>query len=335
MKPKVVSIKKQKQGSSDADSSWAQARYAWTRQLLARLGELERTSKHGPIEKKYDGALQGKLSLDQIVWWDETHQKCLIGMQNPSKAFYILFPRNKQGRIDVDNGENSKERKFVLNVKYEKECRLGLGVTMVTPLGPDSTPLSSEGRRCHPFDYSSRVMISMDDYQRLLKFEFQRIKSLKDQNGYWIKSIHDSNIPYYNDDPLSKLKGVGKKTSQLLQEIGVNTIGELKKTEVSQVENLPEKLTPKRLTQYYNEAQKASDKNAPKMIDHRVASSLYKSKFGDDWEKHLKASPTFSHSVCICDYIDHLMSESEKVMRGTIHENTWMVCRRASIPRTK
>ena len=160
MKSKVVSIKKQKQGSSDVDSSWTQARYAWTRQLLARLGEPERTFKHGPIEKKYDGTLQGKLSLDQIAWWDETHWKCLICVQNPSKSFQILFPRNEQGRIDMENGEYSKERKFVLNVKYEKECCLGLGVAMVTPLGLDSTPLSSEGRRCHPFDYSSKVMIS-------------------------------------------------------------------------------------------------------------------------------------------------------------------------------
>ena len=78
MRPKVVNISKRKQGSTDPGSNWAQARYAWTRQLLARFGQLER-EKAGPIERKYDPDLQGKLSLHQIVWWDETHRKCLIG----------------------------------------------------------------------------------------------------------------------------------------------------------------------------------------------------------------------------------------------------------------
>ena len=78
MKLKVVNVKKRKQGSSDTDSNWAQARCAWTRQLLARFGQLEREPKHGPIEKRFDGDLQGKLAPNQIVWWDEAHRKCLI-----------------------------------------------------------------------------------------------------------------------------------------------------------------------------------------------------------------------------------------------------------------
>ena len=163
-----------------------------------------------------------------MVWWDETHRKSLIGGQNPSKTFQILFPRNKDGKLDLENGEYSKERKTVLNVKYEKECRLGLGVAMVTPLSQDSTPLPSVGRRCYPFDYSSKVMTSLDDYKRLMDIEFQRVKSLKGRNGYWVSSSRDDTISYYNDDPVSLLKGVGKKTGQLLQEMGMTTIGQLK-----------------------------------------------------------------------------------------------------------
>ena len=72
MRPKMVSIKKRKQDSSELDSNWAQARYAWTCQLLARFGKLdERYPQHGPIERRFDGDLQGKLSLNQVVWWDE------------------------------------------------------------------------------------------------------------------------------------------------------------------------------------------------------------------------------------------------------------------------
>ena len=67
MRPKMVNIKKRKQGSSEPESNWAQARYAWTRQLLARFGRLERYPCHGPIERRFDGDLQGKLSLHQVV----------------------------------------------------------------------------------------------------------------------------------------------------------------------------------------------------------------------------------------------------------------------------
>ena len=211
MKPKIVNMTKRKQGSSDPNSNWAQARRAWTQQLLARLGKLVREPKHGPLEKRFDGDIQGKLALDQIVWWDETHRKCLIGGQNPSKSIQMLFPRNKEGRIDIEKGEYSQERKTILNVKYEKECRLGLGVAMVTPLDPDGTTLPAEGRRCHPYDYSSKMMISVNDYKRMTKLEFDRVKSLKCRNGYWTSSNRDQNIKYYSNDPVIMLRGVGKK----------------------------------------------------------------------------------------------------------------------------
>ena len=240
MKPKIVNMTKCKQGSSDPNSNWAQARRAWAQQLLARLGKLVREPKHGPLEKRFDGDIQGKLALDQIVWWDETHRKCLIGGQNPSKSIQMLFPRNKEGRIDIEKGEYSQERKTILNVKYEKECRLGLGVAMVTPLDPDGTTLPAEGRRCHPYDYSSKMMISVNDYKRMTKLEFDRVKSLKCRNGYWISSNRDQNIKYYSNDPVIMLKGVGKKASQQLKEIGITTIGEVKNIEdPSKLDNLP------------------------------------------------------------------------------------------------
>ena len=112
MRLKIVNISKRKHGSSDPGSNWAQARYAWIQQLLARLGQLER-KKAGPIEQKYDPHLQGKLSLHQIVWWDETHRKFITGGQKPSKIIQMLFPRVKEGKIDVENAEYTNEQKTI------------------------------------------------------------------------------------------------------------------------------------------------------------------------------------------------------------------------------
>ena len=85
----------------------------------------------------------------------------------------MLSTRNKEGKVDIACVKNINERKGTLNMKYEKKCRLGLGVAMVTHLGVDSAPLSSVRRRYEPFDYSTKVMIFIDDYQRLKKAEFE------------------------------------------------------------------------------------------------------------------------------------------------------------------
>ena len=208
MRPRMVKIKKRKQGSTNPNSSWSQARHAWTSQLLARFGKMKHV--HGPIERRFDQNIVGKLELNQIIWWDETHRKCLIGGQSNTREFQLQFPRNKSGKFDAIHGEYSKEELSVLNVKYEKECRVGLGVAMVTPLTQDSTTLPNEGRRCHPFNYTSKVLISIDDYKKLKKVEFNRVRSLSNRVGIWIESSRIAGKLYCND-PLNKLKGVGKK----------------------------------------------------------------------------------------------------------------------------
>ena len=73
--------------------------------------------------------------MDQVALWDGTHIKWFIGGINPDKSFQLIFPRNKEGDVDTSSdGEYTEERKSQLNVKYEKECCLGLEVAMVTPL---------------------------------------------------------------------------------------------------------------------------------------------------------------------------------------------------------
>ena len=226
MKPRVVRIKKRKQGSSDPNSAWSLARNAWCTQLLARFGKLQHV--HGPIERRFQREIVGKLDIHQIVWWDETHRKCLIGGITSHKDFNLQFPRNKNGRLDVVNGEYSNEEKSVLNVKYEKECRLGLGVAVVVPLAEDGTSLPHNGRRCHPFNYTTKVLISVDDYKRLKKVEIKRVKNLTGRLGVWIESQRIKGVLYRNDT-LNQMKGVGQKTVEKLKLIGIKTVNDLRK----------------------------------------------------------------------------------------------------------
>ena len=178
MRPKLVKIKKRKQGSVDPNSPWSKARYEWTTQLLVRFGKLDQDSldevRKG--EDRFNRDLIGALAIDQVVWWDETHRKCLIGGASGTKPYQMLIPRNRDGKIDIEHGEYSKDLKTQLNVKYEKECRLGLGCAMVTPKADDGTHLPSVGRRCFPFNYTSKVLIGFDNFDKMVKTEISRVK---------------------------------------------------------------------------------------------------------------------------------------------------------------
>ena len=60
-------------------------------------------------------------------------------------------------------------------------------------------------------------------------------------------------------------------------------------------------------------------------MDNRTADNPYHSKFGVEWRQHIMKSQTFSHCEGIWNYIEHMMTESANAMKGTIHEDSWMV----------
>ena len=66
LKPQVVKVQKQKQGSKDPNSDWAKARFLFTKQLLIRLGVIDLTA-NGPVEKRWDRDSLGHLALEQIT----------------------------------------------------------------------------------------------------------------------------------------------------------------------------------------------------------------------------------------------------------------------------
>ena len=205
LKPKIHLIQKRKQGSTDPKSAWSRARKDYCTQLLVRLGDTSIIdSLPRPIERRFDRDALGHLDLHQIVWWDETHRKCLIGGLSASKDYHITFPRDRNGNIDVVRGEYSKKKVSRLNVKYEKEARMGLGCAMVAPLDPNGNSLPSEGRRCALFDYSEKVLISIADYKKNMQIEFSRVRK-SSANSQWVSRTSDPDTIYKNEC-VTKLK---------------------------------------------------------------------------------------------------------------------------------
>ena len=117
LKPKLKRIKRRKQGSTDSNSHWSRARLLWTTQLLVRFGELGEDELEKTLERRFHRDTIGHLNIHQVVWWDETHRKCLIGGLSRTKNYHIMFPRNSTGRVDTKNGEYS-------NKEINTECKI-------------------------------------------------------------------------------------------------------------------------------------------------------------------------------------------------------------------
>ena len=154
------------------------------------------------------------------------------------------------------HGKYSEEDTTILNVKYEKECRLGLGVAMVMPLAPDGTTLPCEGKRCYPFNYSTKVLISIDDYKKMKRIEINRVKYLSGRMGFWVESKRDDGMLYQNDQ-VSLMKGVGKKTVEKLESIGIKTVRDLKKISNPKDVKIPDGISINKLTSLWDQASKA------------------------------------------------------------------------------
>ena len=62
-------------------------------------------------------------------------------------------------KLDMDDGAYFRLEATKMSCKYTDEIRLSLGVAVVTRRGSSVV----EGRRCKPFIYSSKMLISIRD----------------------------------------------------------------------------------------------------------------------------------------------------------------------------
>ena len=67
------------------------------------------------------------------------------------------------------------------------------------------------------------------------------------------------------------------------------------------------------------------EKPTPSIKDHRKAKNPYFSRYGGRWEEKLKSSSSMSKFCCITDLIRFIMKESEKLIKGSVHEESFFI----------
>lgn len=238
MKPTFVPVGKRKQGSNDPESDWARARYNFVTQLLIRYGLLEDKDiprdHNGEIPKWYRKEELTPLHKDGVAHWDETHPQCKAGFEAEGAyvAYIPRFKRDKTGKV-CDDGEADLKEVNNLVVKYGTQVRMGIGAACVTPVIVDPvtgerTLGPMEGRRCKPFFYTEKKMVTHKDYEELIMTEVRRARTMardpNNPNHAWL-SFEDE--AWYENDSIVKLTGLATTWKDRLNALGVVSLGDM------------------------------------------------------------------------------------------------------------
>ena len=351
---RTMKITKISQGSTNKNSDWAKAGFNLMKQLLVRFQAISPPFNDPPLPslsvetnvagngssatpdvsedvtddpKHFDIGSLGKLTINQLVWFDETHRICEICnvTTGTGKDEVTRFKRDEHGKLD-ENGAYLVEEddQVVLSCKYDREIRLMLGVCAVKYQDGHE-----EGKRAKAFSYTDHTIITEKEFRRRIRDEIQRVKSIPmDENGKkkggWIEmKRNDGDI--FENDMLDKIKGISRQKMTLLKGCGLTYVKDLMKLSDEHCVKLASEtkgIGKKSLLKWRAVASTAKSGDAPSNVDHTLAENPFKSRYGDDW---VAKCPGVTGFTSINQLIDHMFSEAKRLMAGTVHHNDYVV----------
>ena len=107
--------------------------------------------------KWYDQQKLTPIKIDQIAFWDETHKKVKPGNTAAYDQDEVLtFPRDANGKVDVENGTYQEVQLAKLQCKYTDEVRLCIGVSAT----------KNEGKVLGTFVYTNKTLLTINDWNK-------------------------------------------------------------------------------------------------------------------------------------------------------------------------
>ena len=124
-------------------------------------------------------------------------------------------------------------------------------------------------------------------------------------------------------ESVGKLKGVGQHAKAKIIELSIHTIANL---QICDHHHGIPKVPIRGLGRIYDIALQALPGNPPTYFkDHRKAENLYLSRYGYRWVDKLNSSTTMSKFCFITDLIRFMMNEGEKLMKGSVNEDDFLM----------
>ena len=177
------------------------------------------------------------------------------------------------------------------------------------------------GKRCPLFDCTGKKIITIDAYKKEIRNEFARIRKLTSSSSPWVKKMKTDKIYLY--EFVVKPKGIGNQGEAKMNDINIHTIADLQRYVLSY--GFP-KMPIRGLGQIYEHGLEALPrKPMPSIKGHRKSKKSYFLIYGEIWVETLKLSSSMSKFCCITDMFRFIMKESEKLMKGSVHEDNFFI----------
>ena len=130
----------------------------------------------------------------------------------------------------------------------------------------------------------------------------------------------------WDDDIVTKIKGIGKSTQKLLSRMVIKTVRHFARIRSTRITQLTKKrgVTIAKVNKWIEEADSAHDGvYQPHVVDHRKSSNPYKSRYGDVWEDNIREDIRRAGWVCITELILHICKTTAAAYEGTEFADSW------------
>ena len=334
--PKVLPISAAPQHTNiTADSPLGMARYEQLQQHRLRLGRvrLEDLSTEDQLRPAFINLDDYKYSVEDVTFWDEMHPSCRIGGRAPGPQAKVqrqfLRDINTQKLIPFEgiNGIYSTPQRWA-KVKYHNEIRLCLGCCLARD--EDGKLI---GKRLPVYDYTNRWVVTITQYEEeCVPKQIRKIKKKGPRKG-WVEGERKETDGIFDEDPVSNIKGIGKSKVKILARMGIKTVRQFARLRSSRVNQLLKQrgVTRAKVERWIDIAQSAHNGAfVSNIVDHRLSTNPYLSRYGDDWKEHIRLDIRRAGSVCITELIKHICACTEAAGKRYFYHDalTQLTCKR-------
>ena len=177
------------------------------------------------------------------------------------------------------------------------------------------------GVRCKPFDYSSKEILTIAQYEKRISQEIDRVKALSSDKHYiWVSDPRRQDPQVWMLDPVRHLKGVGKTIESKLNDLGISTVQQISTLSDEEIYrfNIETGLSVARMQKIRAESLKAVPGACSyQKIDYRKTPNPYLAKYGANWRTKISSVTSMRKCVCIKELVQHIDSATKDVFRGT------------------
>ena len=177
------------------------------------------------------------------------------------------------------------------------------------------------------YDYTCTSILTIGKYEALIKAEIVRVKSLSTTDRIsqkWAGSTERPEGTLWKEDPLDKLKGVGKCKCDKLKTAGIMKLQDLCELDDDALRKVQEssRISVKFLKTYQDQARKATDGKSPfpKNFDWVAGNANpYEKRYGSNWRNVIKkvSRSGLTRFRCVTELVEHIDRETAKCFAGT------------------